>query len=107
MFDFLTGPTSRIDNAAMNAYQPQKSFERELIDTMAGEINALQKIVDAVCKVYVAEHAKDISARDPDERFFRTDQPIIDRAKLLELRHKITVAEMELKELRKRGGFDV
>ena len=71
---------------------------------MTREIHDMQKIVDAMCKVYVAERAKEINSRDPDEKWFRTDQPIIDRAKRLELEREIMVAEMELKALKKGRG---
>ena len=49
--------------------------------------------------------AKEIDSRDPDEKWFRTDQPIIDLAKRLELELKIMVAEMELKELKRKAGL--
>jgi hypothetical protein len=54
-----------------------------------------------MCKVYVSEHAKDIADRGYADKFYQTDQPIIDRAKLLALRHQIMVARVELCELEK------
>lgn len=107
MFDFLNSPCRTgigNSNAAQNAFQPQKTQEQEIMDLMSKEIQNLQKIVNAMCKVYVAENAKEIQGRDPDEKWFRTDQPIIDRAKQLELERQILVAQMELDQLKKKKG---
>lgn len=108
MFDFLipSSPCSTgmgNSQAAQNAFKPQKTGNDAILDTMAREIGDLQKIVDAVCKVYVAENKEEIAKRPYPEQYYQTDMPIINRAKLLELEHQIFVAEMELKEL-KRGA---
>jgi len=108
MFDFLNGPCSTgIMNSrdAQNAFQPQKTAEQLASDGMLRQMAEMQKIVDAMCKVYVAQHTKDIEGRHPDERYYRTDQPIIDRAKVMELQQKIKVAEMDLRLLKGQCGI--
>jgi RecA-family ATPase len=57
-----------------------------------------------MCKVYYAQNVKEITSRDYADKFFRTDQPIVDRAKQLELERQIKVAEMELSELKRKVG---
>jgi hypothetical protein len=97
MFDFLNAPCrTGIANsdAAQNAFQPLREDP-----PIVKEMQEIRKIVDAMCKVYVAEHAKEIADRGYADKFYQTDQPIIDRANVLELERKIKVAEMELKEL--------
>jgi len=101
MFDSLFG-TYRTGGGdpAQNVYQtlPEEP-------PIVREIQDIRKIVDALCKVYVAAHAKDIEERNYADKYFQTDQPIIDRAKLLELQRKIAVAEMELSELKRGRGL--
>lgn len=104
MFNFLygCGATTNPD-AARNAHQPQRilTAEQAAAARLNDQVQTIQKIVDALCKVYVADNAKEIADRPYATQFYVTDQPIIDRAKLLELQHKIMVAEMELKELKR------
>ena len=87
MFDFFKSTRDQY---------PEELQPIGILETMRKEIHTLQKVVDAMAKVYVAERAKEIDSRDPDERWFRTDQPIIDLAKRLELERQIKVAEMEI-----------
>lgn len=96
MFDFL--------NSTRDQYPPE---QLDILNTMTKEIYELQKVVDAMAKVYVAEHAKDIADRAYADKFYQTDQPIIDRAKQLELERQIKVAEMELRELKRKAGVNV
>ena len=93
MFDFFKSTRDKY---------PEEIQPIGILKNMSEDIHRLQKVVDAMCKVYVAEHAKEINSRDPDERWFKTDQPIIDHAKRLELERQIMVAEMELKELKRK-----
>ena len=97
MFDFFN--KTKYPNPAQNAYQPQKTYEQQQIDAMRMTLQEMLSIVDAMCKVYVANHAKEIADRGYADKFYQTDQPIIDRANVLELERKIKVAEMELSEL--------
>ena len=74
------------------------------IKALMKQVEEIQKVLDAMAKVYVAERAKEIDSRDPDEKWYKTDQPIIDRAKRLELERQIMVAETELKALKQGWG---
>lgn len=105
MFESLFGTQCRTGGGDISnkAYQnPQFKPEEP---PLYRELQDLRKIVDALCKVYVAAHAKDIEARNYADKFFQTDQPIVDRANMLELQRKIMVAEMELKELKRGRGL--
>jgi hypothetical protein len=105
MFEFLGMGSMKNPEAAMNAYQQEglMTSEQAAAARLNNQVQTIQKIVDALCEVYVAQHAKEIADRPYATQFYVTDQPIIDRAKLLELQRTIKVAEMELKEL-KRGA---
>lgn len=104
MFDSLFTTYRTSGDAAQNAWQPQKTQEQIAAEGVNKQLADIQKVVDAMCKVYVAKHAKEIADRGFSEKFYQTDQPIIDRAALLDLQHKIKVAQMELSEL-KRGAM--
>jgi len=97
MFNFFN--KTEYPNPAQNAFQPQKEWDQRLMNQMAHEIGDLQKIIDAMCKVYVAQHAKEIANRHPDLTHYNDDQPIIDRAKVMELQRKIQTAQADLKIL--------
>lgn len=103
MFDFFN--KTDYPNPAQNAWHQERvlTAEEAAAERLNHQVQTIQKIVDALCEVYVAQHAKEIADRPYATQFYVTDQPIIDRAKLLELQRKIKVAEMELKEL-KRGA---
>ena len=95
MFDFLS--KTKYPEPARNDHQHE-----QIIEIMTKEIHALQGLVDAMCKVYVAEHAKDIAGRHPDLAHYHTDdQPIINRAKEMELQRIIATAQADLNILTK------
>jgi len=105
MFDFLKGPVP--PGSISNYAQQQARFmtsEQATVERLTAMLHDIQKVVDAMCKVYVAEHAKDIADRAYADKFYQTDQPIVDRAKRLDLERQIMVAEMELKELKRKVG---
>ena len=99
MFDFL-GKTKYPDPAYNNAYE--QDSQQQVIEIMTKEIHQLQRLVDAMCKVYVAQHAKEIASRHPDLAHYHTDdQPIINRAKEMELQRIIATAQADLNILTK------
>jgi len=108
MFDSLFG-TCRTGGGDISnkAHQDSRLIPKEVQEKLElhRQVQDIQKIVDAMCKVYVAAHAKDIEARNYADKYFQTDQPIVDRAKLLELQRKIKIAEMELSELKRGRGL--
>jgi len=108
MFDFLKGPVPRNGVASADeAYDNMMQRERDKnVAVLSRQMHEMQKVVDAMAKVYVAEHAKDIADRAYADKFYQTDQPIIDRAKRLELERQIMVAEMELRELKRKAGVN-
>jgi len=107
MFDSLFGTCRTSGDAVANAYQdPRYMADKQRQEaTLYKQVEDIQKIVDAMCKVYVAAHAKDIEARNYADKYFQTDQPIVDRANVLELQRKIAVAKMELSELTRGRGL--
>jgi hypothetical protein len=90
---------TKYPDPAQNIYQPEKEWDRKQLNLMCKEIGDLQSIVDAMCKVYVAQHAKDIEEHSHHDKQYRDDQPIIDRAKVMELQRKIQTAQADLKIL--------
>jgi hypothetical protein len=106
MFDFLDslrGPAP-IGGIANYAQQQERfmTSEQAAAERLTKQVHEMQKIIDAMCKVYYAQNVKEITTRDYADKFFRTDQPIIDRAKRLELERQIKVAEMELRDLKRK-----
>lgn len=108
MFDSIFGTQCRTGGGDVaNAYQDPRFIPKEVQEKLElhRQVQDIQKIVDALCKVYVAAHAKDIEERSHVDKYFQTDQPIIDRANMLDLQRKIKIAEMELSELKRGRGL--
>ena len=107
MFDFFSAPCrTGIENSdqAKNAFQPQKSNDKQSLDQLQKQVQQIQDLIDVFCEVYVETNKEEINKRNLGDKTFSRDKCIVDRASVIELENKIRRDKFEL-EMRKKGQW--